>query len=154
MCGACGHPSYYTSHRNLDCSATYSLRRSLFGDSLSLYDFWSRPWGVARLLELHDLLPCPIPRKGPGNNNIVLTPRTMGKIVLKKALTKNTAVACLYLVKKCSRLAASQLIIDPSIFAFPQLVLNDFIVYNKNMQSLLEKAPRKTRPQIIFCHNY
>ena len=27
----------------------------LFGDSLSLYDLWSRPWGFARLLRLHGL---------------------------------------------------------------------------------------------------
>ena len=32
--------------------------------------FWSRPWRVARTLELHGLPPSPIPRKGSGNNNI------------------------------------------------------------------------------------
>ena len=37
-----------------------TLRRSLFGDSLFLYDLWSRPWGVARLLGLHGLPPCPL----------------------------------------------------------------------------------------------
>ena len=61
---ACGHPSQDTSHLILHCPATDSLRRSLFGDSLSLYDLWSRPWGVGRLLGLDGLLPCPIPRKG------------------------------------------------------------------------------------------
>ena len=60
-CSACGHSSQDTSHLILHCPATDSLRRSLFGDSLSLYDLWSRPWGVARLLGLHDLLPCPHP---------------------------------------------------------------------------------------------
>ena len=43
-----------------------TLRRSLFGDSLSLYDLWSRPWRVARLLGLHGLPPCPHPSEGVG----------------------------------------------------------------------------------------
>ena len=38
----------------------------LFGDSLSLYDLWSRPRGVARLLGLHGLPPCPHPSEGVG----------------------------------------------------------------------------------------
>ena len=58
-CSACGHPSQDTSHLVLQCLATDSLRRSLFGDSLSLYDLWSRPWGVVRLLGLHGFPPCP-----------------------------------------------------------------------------------------------
>ena len=41
-CSACGHSSQDTSHLILHCPATDSLRRSLFGDSLSLYDLWSR----------------------------------------------------------------------------------------------------------------
>ena len=65
-CSACGHPSQDISHLILHCPATDSLRRSLFGDSLSLYDLWSRPWGVARLLGLHGLLPCPHPSEGVG----------------------------------------------------------------------------------------
>ena len=32
--------------------------------TLSLYDLWFRPWGVARLLALHGLLPCPHPSEG------------------------------------------------------------------------------------------
>ena len=40
---ACGHSSQDTSHLVLHCPATDSLRHSLFGDSLSLYDLWSRP---------------------------------------------------------------------------------------------------------------
>ena len=65
-CSACGHSSQDTSHLILHCPATDSLRRSLFGDSLSLYDLWSRPWGVARLLKLHGLPPCPHPSEGVG----------------------------------------------------------------------------------------
>ena len=65
-CSACGHSSQDISHFILHCPATDSLRRSLFGDSLSLYDLWSRPWGVARLLGLHGLPPCPHPSEGVG----------------------------------------------------------------------------------------
>ena len=65
-CSACGHPSQDISHLILHCPATDSLRRSLFGNSLSLYDLWSRPWGVAWLLGLHGLPPCPHPSEGVG----------------------------------------------------------------------------------------
>ena len=65
-CSACRHSSQDTSHLILHCPATDSLRRSLFGDSPSLYDLWSRPWRVARLLGLHGLLPCPHPSEGVG----------------------------------------------------------------------------------------
>ena len=65
-CSACGHSSQDISHLILHCPAMDSLRRSLFGDSLSLYDLWSRPWGVARLLVLHGLPPCPHPSEGVG----------------------------------------------------------------------------------------
>ena len=65
-CSACGHSSQDISHLILHCPATDSLRRSLFGDSVSLYDLWSRPWGVVRLLRLHGLPPCPHPLEGVG----------------------------------------------------------------------------------------
>ena len=65
-CSACGHSSQDTSHLILHCPATDSLRRSLFGDSLSLYDLWSRPWRVARLVGLHGFPPCPHPSEGIG----------------------------------------------------------------------------------------
>ena len=57
-CSACGHPPQDTSHLILHCPATGSLV------TLSLYDLWSRPWGVARLLGLHGLPPCPHPSEG------------------------------------------------------------------------------------------
>ena len=63
-CSACGHSSQDISHLILHCLATDSLRRSLFGDPLSLYNLWSRPWGVARLLGLHGVPPCPHPSEG------------------------------------------------------------------------------------------
>ena len=65
-CSACGHSSQDTSHLILHCPGTDSLRRSVFGDCLSLYDLWSRPWGLARLLGLHGLPPCPHPSEGVG----------------------------------------------------------------------------------------
>ena len=65
-CSACGHSSQGISHLILHCPAMDSLRRSLLGDSLSLYDLWSRPWGVARLLGLYGLPPCPHPSIGVG----------------------------------------------------------------------------------------
>ena len=66
-CSACGHSSQDSSHLILHCPAIDSLRRSLFGDSLSLYDLWSRPWGVSWILGPHGLPASPIPRKGLGN---------------------------------------------------------------------------------------
>ena len=67
LCSACGHPIQDTSHRIRHCPAIYrSLCRSLFGDSLSLYNLWSRPWQVSRLLELHGLPPRLHPTEGVG----------------------------------------------------------------------------------------
>ena len=63
---ACGHSPQDTSHLILHCPATDSLCCSLFGDSLSLYDLWSRPWKVAQLLGLHGLPPCRHPSERVG----------------------------------------------------------------------------------------
>ena len=65
-CSACGHSPHDTSHLSLYCPATDSLRRSLFGDSLSLYNLWSRPWKASQLLGLRGLPPCPHPSEGVG----------------------------------------------------------------------------------------
>ena len=65
-CSACGHSSQDTSHLILHCPAADSLRCSLFGDSLFLYDLWSRPLGVARLLGLVSFPPCSHPSEGVG----------------------------------------------------------------------------------------
>ena len=65
-CSTCGHSSPDTSHLILHCPATNILRCSLFGDSMSLYSLWSRPWGVAKLLGLHGLLPFPHLSEGVG----------------------------------------------------------------------------------------
>ena len=65
-CSACGHSSQDTSHLILHCPATDCLRRLLFGDCQSLYDLWSRPWEVARLLGLHGHPPWTFPSEGVG----------------------------------------------------------------------------------------
>ena len=65
-CSACGHSPQSTSYLILHCPATDSLCRSLFGDSLSLYNLWYIPWGVARLVGPHGLPPFPHPSEGVG----------------------------------------------------------------------------------------
>ena len=69
-CSACGYPSQNTSHLIPNYPTTDSLHSSLVGDSLSLYNLWSRTWEVARLLGSMVFRHAPIPRKGSGNNNI------------------------------------------------------------------------------------
>ena len=64
-CSACGHSSQDTSISFCTVQLR-TLRCSLFGDSLSLYDLLSQPWGVGRLLGLHGLPPCPHPSEGVG----------------------------------------------------------------------------------------
>ena len=61
-CSACGHSSQDTSHLILHCPATDSLRRSLFGDSLSLYDPGEFPGFWCSMVFRH----APILRKGSG----------------------------------------------------------------------------------------
>ena len=68
-CSACGHLFQDTPHLILHCPATDSLRRLILGDSLSLYNFWSWSRRAARFLGDYGLPPCPISRKGSGNNS-------------------------------------------------------------------------------------
>ena len=68
-CSAYGHSSQDISDFILHSPATDSLRRSFFGNFLSLHDLWSRPWGVAWLLGLHGLPPSTHTSKGSDNNN-------------------------------------------------------------------------------------
>ena len=65
-CGACAHSCQDTSDLILHCLATDSLHRSLFGDSLSLYNLWSRPWKVFQFLGFHGLPSCPHLAEGVG----------------------------------------------------------------------------------------
>ena len=60
FCSTCGHLSQDTTHVVLHCPSMDSLRRSLFGDTLSLYNLWR----VSRFLVLHDLPPSPHPSEG------------------------------------------------------------------------------------------
>ena len=63
---ACGHSSQDTSQIILHCPATDSLRRSLFGDYLSLYDLWSRSCELPGFWGSMVFRHAPIPRKGSG----------------------------------------------------------------------------------------
>ena len=64
-CSACGYSTQDISFI-LHCSATNSLRRSLFDDSFSICKLCSKPWRVARFLTLHRLPPWPPPLEGAG----------------------------------------------------------------------------------------
>ena len=68
-CSACGHSFQDTSHLILHCPATDSLRRSLFGDSLSLYDLRFRLWELPGFWGFVVIRHAPIFQKGSGNNN-------------------------------------------------------------------------------------
>ena len=65
-CSVCRHLSQDTSYLILHCRAMDSLRHSLFGDSLSPCDLWSRPRVIVQLLGLYGLLPCPHFSEGVG----------------------------------------------------------------------------------------
>jgi len=49
----------------LDCPATESLRRAFLGTN-SIFDLWSRPWSVSRILILRGVPPRPNLSKGIG----------------------------------------------------------------------------------------
>jgi len=51
----CGHTLQDQTHLLLDCHAT--LRRAIFDTTSSIFDLWSRPWGVARLFCLRAVPP-------------------------------------------------------------------------------------------------
>ena len=63
---ACGNPPQDISHVILHCPATHSLRRSLCGDSLPLYNLWSEPWVDDWFLGFNDFPPCPHQSKRVG----------------------------------------------------------------------------------------
>ena len=58
-CSNCGSEPQNLSHLVLDCPVLDHLRRAIFGQTLSLLDLWSRPWGIARLLGLRGVDPRP-----------------------------------------------------------------------------------------------
>jgi len=49
----------------LDCPASEPLRRAILHYTSSIFDLWSKPWGVAPLLDLSGVHPRLIPRKVP-----------------------------------------------------------------------------------------
>jgi len=57
FCSACGHPLQDLTHLLLDCPASGHLRHAIFGTTSLIFDLWSRPWGLARLLGLHGVPP-------------------------------------------------------------------------------------------------
>jgi len=63
-CSACGHPLQDLTHLFLDRPASKPLRRATFGTTSFIFDLWSRPWGVARLLGSRGVPPRPHPSKG------------------------------------------------------------------------------------------
>ena len=65
-CSACGLPLQDLNHLLLDCPASEPLHKSIFGSFFSVLDLWSRPWGVAQLLGLRGVPPCPHPSEGVG----------------------------------------------------------------------------------------
>ena len=66
---------------------TVQLRTFCAARFLSLYDLWSRHWGVAQLLELHGLPPCPHFLEGGGlqqQQNIFLNSNKTRLVFVKK----------------------------------------------------------------------
>ena len=60
-CSACGADPQDTTHLVLNCPSYDHLRQVIFGHPPTITDLWSRPWGVARMLGLRGVEPCPHP---------------------------------------------------------------------------------------------
>jgi len=63
---ACGHPLQDLTHLLLDCPASEPLQRAVVGTA-SIFDLWSRPWGVAQLMGLRGVSPRPYSSEGVGS---------------------------------------------------------------------------------------
>ena len=72
-CSNCGSESQDLSHLVLDCPVLDHLRWVIFGHTLSLLDLCSRPWGVARLLGLCGVDPCPHYQEWSGKSTTTTT---------------------------------------------------------------------------------
>jgi len=56
----------------LDCPASEPLRRAIFGTTSFIFDLWSKPWGMARLLGLRGVPPLHHPSaSGSTTTNLV-----------------------------------------------------------------------------------
>jgi len=62
----CGHQLQDLTHLLLGCPASEPVRRAIFGTTTSIFDLWSRPEGVARLLGLRVVPPRPRPSERVG----------------------------------------------------------------------------------------
>jgi len=60
------NPLQDLAHHLLDCSASELLRRTIFGTTSSIFDPWSKSWGVARLLVVREIPPHSHPSEGVG----------------------------------------------------------------------------------------
>ena len=137
---ACGHSSQDTSHLILHCPAMDSLRRSLFGDSLSIYNLWSRPLGVARLLGFHGLLPCRHPSEEVGQQ--------------QQQQTKKCIDACLCL--SCNDRVKNQGFIDLLLRRDRSFVANDLASGNalplcSDDGGVLNKPMKSCSSLLGFC---
>jgi len=65
-CSTCGHHLQDLTHLLLDCPTFQPLQRAILGTTSSIFDLWSRLWGVARLLGFHEVPPHPHPSEGIG----------------------------------------------------------------------------------------
>jgi len=65
-CSTSRHLLQDLTHLLLDCPASEPLRRAIFGTTFSIYDLWSKLWGMARLLDHCGVPPCPHPSEGVG----------------------------------------------------------------------------------------
>jgi len=54
FCSVCGHPLKDLTHLLLDCPASKPLRHGIFGTTF-IFDRWSKPWVVARLLSFREV---------------------------------------------------------------------------------------------------
>jgi len=63
-CCSCRHHLQDITHLLLDCLASELLRRTIFGTTSSIFDLWSRSWGVTRLLGRRGVSPRPQPSEG------------------------------------------------------------------------------------------
>jgi len=58
-CSVCGHQLEDLTHLLLDFPASEPLRLAIFGTTSPIFDHWSKPWGVDRLLGLCGVLQRP-----------------------------------------------------------------------------------------------
>ena len=84
-------PRHFSSHSAL---SLYELFATLALGGSSLYDLWSRPWGVSRILGLRGHCPCSHSSKGVGlQQKIISIPSLRGKTAIF-VMVLNTLGGC------------------------------------------------------------